>query len=506
MPTMEILIVGNGGCGGDSSGEMLTNGNFYATNTSISGSGLGTVNEWDQVFTAPCTGSVAWDSTNPPPIDIPYGLITGSAKISISNFGTQRWHQNFHHHLFSPSLPYNESGLHQDRTYSYSYWARSDSSKTVYFVIERNGGDYYKIVDTTVALNTTWQHFDGTFTGTSIPAGYMDFNYSFFGGLTPINYWVGGCSFKKYPLREAGGGGGGAELRYLPSFPGLPGRWGCSIRPTIDYIFGAPSGINSARFFDYEPVANYPQGTTRWPPPPVPLVWGLAAEGGKGGYVYNGQSTGGGGGAAYERSGGGGAGSLYNATAGGSDGTGAIYSYSYPLGDNWGGNGSISPYGTAMTAGGGGGAGSVGIGADNTNAGNGGEGFLWHGVRYGAGGGGSLCGTGTVGAGGTNGGAGVKNGPGEPGVNGTGSGGGGSSSTDGTGYPGGLGGSGTIIIRYVTAQWGRCTGGNITTDGTDTVHTFLAQYPVEPYGSLASYQIFTIYQDVQDPVTPFMIY
>ena len=502
MPTMEVLIVGNGGCGGDSSGELLSNGNFYTFDTTVgySQAGIGSTSDWDSVFTSPCTGSVAWDSISPP-IDNPYGLIAGSAKISISHLGTERWGQNFHHQLFPDGI----HGLSQDRTYSYSYWARSDSSKTVYFVIERNGGDYYKIVDTTVALNTTWQHFDGTFTGTTIPGGSMIFNYSFFGGLTPINYWVGGCSLRKYPLREAGGGGGGAELRYLPSFPGLPGRWGCLIRPTVDSLTTQTNPVgNIARFFDYENFINGHE--SRWPPNPIPLVWGIGAGGGHGGFVYNGYSRDGVGGTAYERSGGGGAGSLYNNTLGGQDGTGSIYSYSYPLGDNWGGNGSISPYGTAMTGGGGGGAGSVGIGADNTNAGNGGEGYLWHGVRYGAGGGGSLCGPGTVGVGGTNGGAGVKNGPGEPGVNGTGAGGGGSSSTDGTGYPGGVGGSGTIIIRYVTAQWGRCTGGIITTDGTDTVHTFLAQDPAPYGGSLASYQIFTIYQDVQDPVTPFMIY
>jgi len=56
---------------------------------------------------------------------------------------------------------------------------------------------------------------------------------------------------------------------------------------------------------------------------------------------------------------------------------------------------------------------------------------------------------------------------GESGVANTGGGGGG-----GGGSPPGAGGSGVVIIRYVTADFGTCTGGSKTTDGSDTVHTF----------------------------------
>jgi len=37
---------------------------------------------------------------------------------------------------------------------------------------------------------------------------------------------------------------------------------------------------------------------------------------------------------------------------------------------------------------------------------------------------------------------------------------------------GGAGSDGVVIIRYPTADWGICTGGTKTTDGTDTIHTF----------------------------------
>ena len=41
-----------------------------------------------------------------------------------------------------------------------------------------------------------------------------------------------------------------------------------------------------------------------------------------------------------------------------------------------------------------------------------------------------------------------------------------------TAFAGGAGGSGVVIISYVTADWGAGTGGTITTDGANTVHTF----------------------------------
>jgi len=57
---------------------------------------------------------------------------------------------------------------------------------------------------------------------------------------------------------------------------------------------------------------------------------------------------------------------------------------------------------------------------------------------------------------------------GQDGTVNTGGGGGGG----GESVAGGDGGSGIVIISYITADFGECTGGTITTDGADTIHTF----------------------------------
>lgn len=57
---------------------------------------------------------------------------------------------------------------------------------------------------------------------------------------------------------------------------------------------------------------------------------------------------------------------------------------------------------------------------------------------------------------------------GEKGTDGLGGGGGGGSSTSGAGE----GGSGVVIIRYKTADFGVCIGGTKKTIGEDTIHTF----------------------------------
>jgi hypothetical protein len=50
-------------------------------------------------------------------------------------------------------------------------------------------------------------------------------------------------------------------------------------------------------------------------------------------------------------------------------------------------------------------------------------------------------------------------------------GGGGGGGAYGNTY-GGYGGSGIVIVRYLTSDWGECTGGTITTYGNYTIHTF----------------------------------
>jgi hypothetical protein len=56
------------------------------------------------------------------------------------------------------------------------------------------------------------------------------------------------------------------------------------------------------------------------------------------------------------------------------------------------------------------------------------------------------------------------------GSDGTANTGGGGGGSDGT--TAGTGGSGVVIISYVTADFGSCTGGSISTNGSKTVHTF----------------------------------
>jgi len=94
-------------------------------------------------------------------------------------------------------------------------------------------------------------------------------------------------------------------------------------------------------------------------------------------------------------------------------------------------------------------------------------------VYYGGGGGGTGSSSGSGGAGGIGGGGAGVNARDNPGNAGdgtanTGGGGGGC----GVGYYGGDGGSGIVIISYITADFGNCTGGTKTTDGSNTVHTF----------------------------------
>jgi hypothetical protein len=134
---------------------------------------------------------------------------------------------------------------------------------------------------------------------------------------------------------------------------------------------------------------------------------------------------------------------------------------------------------------GGGGAGGVGAGGYGINGGDGGVGIanpitgstagqLVNGVYFlgGGGGGGTYNGgTGTVGAGGYGGGgAGTRSGNnGVAGTSNTGGGGGGSDAC--AGCVGGTGGSGIVIVRYLTGTM-TATGGAITISGSYTIHTF----------------------------------
>lgn len=138
-------------------------------------------------------------------------------------------------------------------------------------------------------------------------------------------------------------------------------------------------------------------------------------------------------------------------------------------------NGGSTPGGPPnYGAGGGGGSGGAGADGTSSNAGNGGPGTVnsitGSAVTRAAGGGGARYVNGSNGSGG-GGGAGNAGNPPTDALSNTGSGGGGFSN-DGASPTAGKGGSGIVIVSYVTADFGACTGGTITTNGENTVHTF----------------------------------
>ena len=145
-----------------------------------------------------------------------------------------------------------------------------------------------------------------------------------------------------------------------------------------------------------------------------------------------------------------------------------------------GGSGSTDQT-TYRNGGGGGGASAVGSTATISQAGNGGAGssssITGSSVTYaGGGGGGKQSSGGAAGSGGSGGGG--AGGANTNGVNGTantgGGGGGGSYLVDGT--PGGLGGSGVVILSVPTENYSGTTTGSptVTTSGSNTIITFTA--------------------------------
>jgi len=241
-----------------------------------------------------------------------------------------------------------------------------------------------------------------------------------------------------------GGGGGAGEHHVDNAFPGVAG--------TYAIVVGAGGQgshtVNSAG----APGANGSDSS----------AFGITAIGGGGG------GTGGTTGQNGLNGGSGGGGSGVTLGVNGTGGTGTA-------GYN-GGNGRGSNSVALIAGGGGGGAGAVGAVATSGHGGNGGAGTASSitGASVtragGGGGGGDTGGTGAAG-----GGNGSNNRVAYSATANSGSGGGGGGLYDngGTGNAyGGDGGSGVVIISYVTAEWGVSTGGTITTDGANTVHTF----------------------------------
>jgi len=150
-------------------------------------------------------------------------------------------------------------------------------------------------------------------------------------------------------------------------------------------------------------------------------------------------------------------------------------------GTGYGYNGSATGYdsganGSPMAAGGGGGAGAAGSNGTSSGGGAGGAGLPYLSTYYagGGGGGGQACSAGSGGIGG--GGAGSSGSDGTAGAANTGGGGGGSGSPLNTGSRiGGAGGSGVVIVRYLTdntapyiTSWGTY---NAWTTGTTLTFT-----------------------------------
>ena len=146
--------------------------------------------------------------------------------------------------------------------------------------------------------------------------------------------------------------------------------------------------------------------------------------------------------------------------------------------------------------GGGGGAGAVGSNGTTSVGGNGGVGVASSisgtSTYYAGGGGGGAYSSGTGGTGGNGGGGNGQGGTTPPtqtsGTANTGGGGGANGIAPGTSIYGGNGGSGVVIISYAGAQ--QFGGGVVTTDGTNTIHTFTTSGTLSPLNSLtASYLI-----------------
>lgn len=120
-----------------------------------------------------------------------------------------------------------------------------------------------------------------------------------------------------------------------------------------------------------------------------------------------------------------------------------------------------------------GGGGSSATGLNGGSPGNGGAGrsYTISGgtVYYGGGGGGG--GDVTAGTGGTGGGGSGRSGDGLTGYSGTANTGGGGGGGSGESGSGGTGGSGIVIISYPSGSMS-ATGGNVTTSGSNTIHTF----------------------------------
>jgi len=280
--------------------------------------------------------------------------------------------------------------------------------------------------------------------------------------------WTSGSSVTASYLVVAGGGGGGGGLGGGGGAGGLLAST-ASLNPTLSYTVtvgaggtGAIKGVNATGtsgsnsvFGSFTSTGGGGGGTS--------LSGGSSPQNG-----LSGGSGGGGSGSANSGSGTGGAATSGQGSAGGNGiGTG-----------DFGG-------------GGGGGAGAVGATGKSTGTGAGGIGLtssISGTSTYYAGGGGGGCdisgGAGGLGGGGA---AGTRPPDATTGTAGTANLGGGGGAGSGGGPNGGNGangGSGVVIISYPGAQ--QFGGGNVTSSGGNTIHTFTTSGTLSPLSSLTA--------------------
>lgn len=237
-----------------------------------------------------------------------------------------------------------------------------------------------------------------------------------------------------------GGGGGGGQFIYLTGYTAPPGNY------LIEVGIGGIGGTNISK---------------------------MGSNGGSSRFGNDVFAYGGGGGGSYQINligsdgGNGGGGGL------GIGGKPYLYTgFGYSGGTGY----NIGPY---YPTGGGGGAGEKGKDGNTSTgfSGNGGSGLICSisgsAITYaGGGGGGTRDYDGYQGYGGNGGGGngGQPSTHSTPGVNGKGGGGGGAG---GNSFKNGSpGGSGIVIVKYITSTYGNCSGGTISTSGIYTIHTF----------------------------------
>jgi hypothetical protein len=138
-----------------SGNNLLANGDFSGGLTS-----------WDNNFLSPAAGT--------------HSVTGGVLQTAITTTSTDNYRQQI----------FQTGNLNSGTFYSYSFDAKCNSgTRDIKFVIERNGGDYYKMVERTINLTTTMTTFTGTFTANQTGT----FRYEFQGANNATGYQIDNC-------------------------------------------------------------------------------------------------------------------------------------------------------------------------------------------------------------------------------------------------------------------------------------------------------------------------